>query len=721
MSSRPVLQPLALAGAVFSGGLLAASLCGYAVLAGLCLTAGALCAGTAAWTLLRRPVSRRTAVVLLGIAAALTAAFLDRCALIRRAAQWAGETVSFSGKIETVSQSSRTGYLIRAEEGLSPGTRVLVYSGTAPEFSAGERVALTAEINAAPPTRNQLGKGADLICYAPPETISLVRGASGPSAWMNAWREALRRRLYRNLSADAASFYEAVLLGDSDALSDRVREGFSATGTAHLLCISGLHVSMLMAGVQWVFRRILGAGKAAFLLTLLTGGAYVIFTGAAPSSVRAWIMAAFSLAAGAFVQDYSPGNALGGAVLLLCLWNPRVVCRSGFWLSVLASAALFAVAPRWTAAVSARIPRRVQRLPEVKGGVRLLCGTLSANLCCLPVFLLWSGSVPVLAPLANLVLVPLFPFLMLGGALCLLGGWAAPLGSALNGLLRRIFAALEGLAQVPHGSLPLGQPWLWLWAGTTLLLFAAGALCHKKRLAAALSALLLTAGAWTGALASHNVLTVAEIATDSGGSVVLTMGGRAVVIGCGGDSLIGGKTAAYLKSIGVSALDAVIVPRESRRSMGGVADLSRQFPVEALLSDDQSNWYQTAWESSRVRELLPFCAGDYRLFGRFPLHVARAGEYARIGICANGRRLLFLSEGDPAAAALSTGADLVYFYEEIPQKDGNSAPGYAIIKDRQSGTDKQSWLDGFSEIGNRYDPARTRFLLPGGRVRSREG
>ena len=717
MSARkPVLQPLAVAGAAFSGGLLAATFCGYRMLAGVALGAAFLCMAAAVLILLGRPPSRTALLALFAAAAAVGISLAGRASLLRIADRWAGETAAFTGRIENVQAGSTAGYLLRVRSGdLEPGIRILVYSGGSPEFSEGENVSLTLELNAEAPTRSQLGKGADLTGYAAPGSIRLTEAASGWAHWVGRLREELRGRLYRTLRPDAAGFFEAVLLGDADALSPSVREAFSATGTAHLLCISGLHISLLMGIAGWVFRRVLGCGKPAFLLTGLVGGLFVLLTGAAPSAVRAWIMAAFSLSANAFYRDYSPGNALGGAVLVLCLQNPRVVFQNGFWLSVLATAAMFAVAPCWTGAVRKRLPRRLAGNSLVKGTVSLLCGTLAANACCLPVFFLWSGSVPVLAPLANLALVPVFPILVAGGGICLLGSWAGPVGNLMSTVLEWIFVLLGRLSRIPHSVLPLGLPWLWLWAGFALLLFGtARFLGNRKRLGlvAALSALLLAAGAASGALAQRNALTVAFVSTESGGSLVLELGGRAVLIGCGGDSRIGEKTAAYLRSSGVFSLDAVLIPEESRRCMSGVSGLAGRFPIGVLLSDSESNWYQTALDSPHIGQCLPLTAGEYRLFGRFSLETALVDGWTRIAVSAYGRRLLFLSGGDPGAEKVSAGADLVFFYEEIPQKDGISSPEYAIIKG------KQSWLDGFSEFGKNYAAASSWIILPSGGVRS---
>ena len=621
--ARPFLRPLALIGGAFSAGLLAASFLSFEQLLWFCGAMGILCAVSGALTFFRKEFSRRAAALLLSIGAAAGFSLLGRSAYLSTA-RFAGQEAEFSGMIQAVSGGDAASYLLKTESGDLPvGTKVLLYSRNAPEFSEGERVTVKLTLNEDPPTRSQMGKGADLTGFLSPGSMQLLREASGPIRWRTALKEALRQRLSLTLSRDAAAFYEAVLLGDGDALSDGLRESFSAAGVSHVLCISGLHISLLAAAIQWLFRRLFGWGKTSYLLTIGVTGFFVFFTGGALSSLRAWIMATFALSADAFYRDYSPENALGGAVTLLCLLDQRAVFQAGFWMSVLATMALFTLSPAMSEGLLRRLPEKVRKLPPVHGGLRILCSSLAVELCCLPVFFFRNGSVPLLSPFVNLLILPLFPLLMAGGWGCLM---------------------------------------------------------------------------------------VAEISAGEGGSLVLTSGGRAVVLGCGGSNSIGRKTGAYLRSIGASRIELLIVPEENRRLMSGVSDLARRVPVEQLSSDSESNWYQTASENPGVRKLLPLTSEKGVLLGRFPFRIARVEGFTRIGVLANGKRLLFLSRKDPLAESLSKEADCTVFYDEISQKDGISSGEYAIIRK------DPAWTDGFSEIGENYMPQWAWKALPDGQI-----
>ena len=248
--ARPFLRPLALIGGAFSAGLLAASFLSFEQLLWFCGAMGILCAVSGALTFFRKEFSRRAAVLLLSIGAAAGFSLLGRSAYLSTA-RFAGQEAEFSGMIQAVSGGDAASYLLKTEGGDLPvGTKVLLYSRNAPEFSEGERVTVKLTLNEDPPTRSQMGKGADLTGFLSPGSMQLLREASGPIRWRTALKEALRQRLSLPLSRDAAAFYEAVLLGDGDALSDGLRESFSAAGVSHVLCISGLHISLLAAAIQ---------------------------------------------------------------------------------------------------------------------------------------------------------------------------------------------------------------------------------------------------------------------------------------------------------------------------------------------------------------------------------------------------------------------------------------------------------------------------------------
>lgn len=198
---------------------------------------------------------------------------------------------------------------------------------------------------------------------------------------------------------------------------------------------------------------------------------FVALVGASGSVLRAAAMAQLALVGRATDRTGSAGGLLLWGSALLALWRPSVVTDVGWQLSFLGTAGL-----AWLAAP---LERRLRWLPApLRAG---LAGTLAAQVFVLPVLISTFGSVALVAPLANLLALPLVSWIMLGAALAAVCGALAPLAIAAP-----LFAALawvplslllwvaEWTAALPWASValpPLGP------VGLTAYLAALVALC----------------------------------------------------------------------------------------------------------------------------------------------------------------------------------------------------------------------------------------------------
>ncbi|MGI5894516.1 MAG: ComEC/Rec2 family competence protein [Candidatus Merdivicinus sp.] len=708
MNSRPVIQPLALIGGVFAFVLLAASFLSVPALVLLTLFWIGGCLAGALFFLRTSGRNPRLLLLLLTTAAALGIALCGRFSLLRTAG-YAGQVVSVSGTLTDFQQGSRASYLLKTEDGdLPAGTKILLYSGTAPAFQAGERVRAEVVLAENPPHRSQLARGADLVGFAAEEDLQLLSAAPLLSRWIAEISRQVRYSFQRHYSDETAGFLTALFFGDRTELSFSLDQAFSVLGLSHILCISGLHIAMLTQLILALCSRIFGRRPISFLLCLLGSGAFVLLTGAGISSIRAWIMSLFSLAAFSLCRDYCPGNSLGAAMLFLCLCNPHAAMGTGFWLSVVSCWGVFSVAPK----ISGKIREHFRIRNRLLFGILSGCAvTLSANLCCLPFFFLWYGSLPWNAFLPNLLLIPLMPVILTVSWMTLLPiPGCGMLARIFDLLLQGVFQILRGMATV-SGSLPLSFGWIPLWIAGAVLLFGlcrlAKAKPHHWTLAVSLSIFLLAAGCGSSFLAQKDLLSVSLIQTDGGGSIAVCRNGRALVIGCGGDSQIGRRTVAFLQSVGVRQFDAVLIPLETKRLAGDVPELARKFPPDKILSDGQSNWAQTLADYT-PSEMLPLTEGRYSLWEDGCLILSRKREYPDIGIQIGKTRLLFQSA---KLAVPESGWDAVIFYDDFPQKD-SIPPVWCAIIETMAAPFSADWLAGNPLFGE-YFAADSRYFFAG--------
>ena len=265
-----------------------------------------------------------------------------------------------------------------------------------------------------------------------------------------------------------ASLGAGILLGVRSSIDPDVSAAFATAGLTHVVAISGWNIAIVGALVARLLdglRRRVGGRLLVEPLTALAIGGYVVLVGSSPSVIRAALMAGALMLGRQAGSRAHAASALMLAALAMLLVAPSVLWDVGFQLSLLATAGLIAF--------GAPIERRLHRLPGwLREPVAL---TLAAQLTTLPVILATFERVSLVAPIANVLVVPLVPLVMLASAVAALvgvlataiqfpfltdaAGWFAG-GSAWLGL-RLMIVAGSGAASLPLAALPVAAPgWL---------------------------------------------------------------------------------------------------------------------------------------------------------------------------------------------------------------------------------------------------------------------
>ncbi len=220
------------------------------------------------------------------------------------------------------------------------------------DLNGGDRIALTGvpeypireedESLNAQPTGNVLAAPppSDFVILTRP-SIAVLERATGPRAWLNAMRASLGASLDKSLPSPQAELARALLLGQRDDLPAELTENWRRAGTAHLLAISGLHVSVvlgvaLVAGASLFGRR----RYAHVLIPLAFVWFYAAMSGMNPPVMRAAIMGSVYLFAIAAGRQPSGGLALILAATALAMWEPSVIATVSFQLTVAAMAGI---------------------------------------------------------------------------------------------------------------------------------------------------------------------------------------------------------------------------------------------------------------------------------------------------------------------------------------------------------------------------------------------
>lgn len=310
-------------------------------------------------------------------------------------------------------------------------------------------------------------KGIKVLMRDP--AVRVLPQESGWSALRHllAFRDHCRKVLLRLMPEPESSLAIGILLGLQATIPDDVYNNFSVTGTSHILVISGWNFTILASLLGSAALRLNISRAPTFWISLVVIWTYGLFVGATGTVLRAATMASLMLLATATERESEPWTLIFSACFLLTIWNPNVLWDLGFQLSALATASLFAFGKPTEAWLERFPPLRWSGLVWVKDA---LTATLAAQILALPPILYNFGNLSVIAPVANILIVPVIPFIMLWGSLALIGAliWL-PLGQALAWMAWLLLAwmsqAASFLAQIPGAAYQIPPFPLWLLLG----------------------------------------------------------------------------------------------------------------------------------------------------------------------------------------------------------------------------------------------------------------
>ena len=417
---------------------------------------------------------------------------------------------------------------------------------------------------------------------------------AGPGRFvLDRWRQGLAARLAAALGETdaeasprrepraAAALLPALVLGDRGGLTPAQWEVLARTGTSHLIAISGLHVGLVAGLVLVLVRRLwslseraclwLAAPRAAAIAAMLAATGYSALAGFAISTQRALAMLAVLLLALILGRTLRPFSALVLALVAVLLLDPASVLSYGFWLSFGAvGILLYALGGR------VRPASWVQRWGRAQWAVAL--GLL-------PMLLLLFGRASVVAPVVNLVAIPLFgiilPLVLTSTFLTLTTGWDLPLGLCASGL-DLAYAGLAWISALPQAAETIGSRPGWAWAaafaGVLVLLAPRGLPGRWTGWVMLAPLLLLTTRSPEPGQAELTLLDVGQ-----GLAAAVRTARHALIYDVGprypsgfntGDAVV----APFLRHQGIRQLDLIVVSHADRDHAGGLAGLIAALP-----------------------------------------------------------------------------------------------------------------------------------------------
>lgn len=461
-----------------------------------------------------------------------------------------------------------------------------------------------------------------------------------------------------------ASLLAGILVGMERWISAEVRQDFNATGTTHIIAISGFNITIIAAIFTSLFRRLLGVRRG-MILAGLGIGLYTLLVGADAAVVRAAIMGSLVLLARLLGRPTHGLASLAAAALLMTAIDPDTLWDVGFQLSFAATLGLMLYSPPLEAWFIRTISRWLDEEKANKFAApvsEFVLFTFAAQVTTLPISIVYFQRLPLLSLLANPVILPAQPALMIsGGIATLLGMIWMPLGQPLA-WIAWIFPAftiraVSFFAHLPISSLPLGHFGLPMVIGYYLLLFGLTAFLSLPaerrprislppiRSSSVLAALgLLTLFTWRlvgdrpDGLLHITVLDVGQ----GDATLIQSPSGRFVLIDGGPSPIALSEALGRLMPLIDRRLDWLILAGNGEENLSGLAESVPRFKPRNVLLACPANYGAYRYLIDQITE-----AG-------IPMLEAQAGHTLDLG---GGALLEVITLGDHGTALLLTYAD----------------------------------------------------------------
>ena len=279
------------------------------------------------------------------------------------------------------------------------------------------------------------------------------------------------------LHEPAASLLTGILLGVETGIPDDLMADFSATGTTHIIAISGFNITIIAGIFAGLSQRLVGPRRATWV-AIVGVLVYTLFVGGSAAVVRAAVMGTLYLLGKHLGRATFAPVSLAAAAMLMTALNPFTLWDVGFQLSFAATMGLVLYTDpleRGAVRLLARLTPPDQAERVVGWLSEALLVTTAAQITTLPLTIYYFRRLSLVTLLTNLLILPAQAGLMITGGLATLAGMVwLPAGRLLGWVawlfLTYTIETVRITARVPYASVVLGRVDGWtLWAFYALL------------------------------------------------------------------------------------------------------------------------------------------------------------------------------------------------------------------------------------------------------------
>lgn len=342
-------------------------------------------------------------------------------------------------------------------------SKILIYDDTFTEIPVGKTISLKGQMNRFEKARNP-GNFDQQFYYAKQsiygyawsdEIIRITGRESLLLEGLHEFRLQCMQATLSNMTEENGNVLNAMLMGDKAGMDGDVKELYQKNGLAHLLAISGLHISFIGLGIYGFIRKMGISYAGSGVLSIMVLSLYVIMIGFSVSVFRAYVMLLLRIGADIAGRVYDMVTALLFAAALIVLHQPLYLGDGAFYLSHGAILGILFVLP----IIKKTCPTKKKWLEECQAGIAI-------NLSLFPMLLWFFYEFPVYSLVLNMVAIPLMTGVLGLGIFGSMGALWFPIAGWLFlkpcDVLLSFFQWLGEMgSKLPAARLILGKPNWW--------------------------------------------------------------------------------------------------------------------------------------------------------------------------------------------------------------------------------------------------------------------
>ncbi|WP_302936280.1 DNA internalization-related competence protein ComEC/Rec2 [uncultured Senegalimassilia sp.] len=381
----------------------------------------------------------------------------------------------------------------------------------------------------------------------------------------------------------------ALVCGWRGALDEETYRDFQVSGLAHVVAVSGAHLSIMVAFVASAVRLLKLPRNLSMALQISLVLAYLVLTAVPVSAVRAAVMTIAGLLSWTARRRASSLSSLSVCMAGLIALDPLAALSASFALSAFATLGIVlfgSLIDRWIERLAPRVPAFTREA---------LALTLASSVLATPLSVALFSQLPLVAPLANMATGPLFGPVCTAGILCSMVALAFPaaagcMAAVACGLAWLLRSVTHAVACIPYASIPvtlsLGAALalgfacaaaLWLWWPTP---------STKKRRrrnlrwACASVAGCLLVGALLVAFGQNGATEIIALDVGQGDAILVRSKGKAILIDTGNQDNMLREALARQR---IAHLDAIVITHPDDDHMGSLTSLRGVVQTDRVL------------------------------------------------------------------------------------------------------------------------------------------